>query len=177
MRWGRCSRATLWPFVARRKHNPKDPLVCSNKKALVRYTVVERLEAGIELTGSEVKSLRARQANLEGGYAAFERGQLFLHNMNISSYEQANAFGHAMKRPRKLLVHKKQLLSLEGKVSVKGLTLIPLKVYFKDGWAKVELGLARSKDTQDRREDLKAKADLRDMKQAMQTKRSRGGRT
>ncbi len=146
---------------------PGELLVCTNRKASKRYDIQERLEAGMVLKGSEVKSLRAKRADLEGAYASLERGELWLNKMFIGPYEQAGVFGHEEKDKRKLLVKKHELERLEGKLSVRGFTLIPLRVYFKDGWAKVELGLAKGKDVGDRREDLKRKAALDEARRAM----------
>src|SRR5262245_56444575 len=116
-------------------------LVCSNPKATKRYEIEERLEAGMILMGSEVKSLRARRADLEGSYAALERGEIYLHQMHIAPYEQAAAFGHEPKRTRKLLLHRREIEKLEGRLTMRGYTLVPTRVYFKNGRAKIELGL------------------------------------
>lgn len=147
--------------------------VTRNAKALQKFAVDERLEAGIVLMGSEVKSLRARRADLDGAYAGLSAGELYLYKAFIAPYEQAGAFGHEPKRTRKLLVHRHELEKLSGKLSVRGYTLVPLSLYFKDGKAKVELGLARAKDAEDRREDLKKKAAEREMRGAVAVRRGR----
>jgi SsrA-binding protein len=146
-------------------------LVCSNPKAAQRYEILERIECGIVLMGSEVKSLRARRADLEGAYALVEQEELFLRNMHIAPYEQAGPFGHEPKRSRKLLVHRKEIERLRGKLAQRGLTLVPTRVYFKEGKAKVELGLARGKRVGDDREEIKRKIDMREAKQAMERRR------
>lgn len=148
-------------------------MVCRNSKAAARYIIDERLEAGMVLRGSEVKSLRDKKADLDGAYARVEGGQLYLYKMYIGPYAQATAFAHEPKQARKLLVHKHEIEKLTGKLAVRGYTLIPLMVYFKDGRAKVELGLAKSKDLGDRREDIKRKVDLREAKAAMSPRKPR----
>jgi len=157
----------------KKKDSPGELLVCSNKKALKRYNVEERFEAGMVLKGSEVKSLRDKKADLEGAYASIERGELYLHKMYIGPYEQAGVFGHEAKDKRKLLVKRRELERLQGKLTVRGYTLVPLRVYFKNGWAKVELGLAKGKDVGDRREDLKRKTAMEEARRAMGSGRRR----
>jgi SsrA-binding protein len=152
---------------------PGELSVCRNSKAAARYVIDERLEAGMVLRGSEVKSLRDKKADLDGSYARVENGQLFLYKMYIGPYAQATAFAHEPKQARKLLAHKHEIEKLTGKLAVRGYTLIPLSVYFKNGRAKVELGLAKSKDIGDRREDLKRKADLREARAAMSPRKAR----
>jgi len=163
--------------VGKKKKNKKDQpgelMVCTNSRALMRYSIVERLEAGIVLTGSEVKSMRAKHADLEGSYATIDGGELWLHKMYVGPYEQAGAFGHETKQRRKLLVKSQELKRLLGKLTVRGFTLIPTRVYFKNGWAKVELGLAKGKDVGDRREDLKRKTAVREARAAVNAGRHR----
>ncbi|HEX6241734.1 MAG TPA: SsrA-binding protein SmpB [Polyangiales bacterium] len=149
------------------KAKPGQLLVCTNSKALARFAVDEKMEAGMVLTGSEVKSLRDRRADLDGSYARIERGELMLHKMYIGPYAQASAFGHEPKRSRKLLAHRHEIEKLTGKLALRGYTLLPLSVYFKEGRAKIELGLAKAKDVGDRREDIKRAMDLREAKAAM----------
>ena len=155
------------------KAKPGQLLVCSNTKTLARFAVEERFEAGMVLTGSEVKSLRDRKADLDGSYARIERGELMLFKMYIGPYAQASAFGHEPKRPRKLLAHRHEIEKLTGKLAVRGYTLLPLSVYFKEGRAKIELGLAKAKDIGDKREDIKRALDLREAKAAMERGRGR----
>jgi SsrA-binding protein len=153
----------------RDKGKPSDSelLVCRNPKAEHDYDIEERLEAGIALMGSEVKSLRARQANLEGAYASVDRGELFLHGMHIAPYAQATTFGHEAKRSRKLLVHKREIMRLIGQLGERGYTLVPLSVYFKAGRAKVALGLGKGKSRGDKRETLRRDIDLREARDAI----------
>jgi SsrA-binding protein len=155
------------------KAKPGELLVCSNTRTAARFVVDEKLEAGMVLTGSEVKSLRDRKADLEGAYARVERGELMLFKMYIGPYAQANAFGHEPKRARKLLAHRHEIEKLTGKLAVRGYTLLPLSVYFKEGRAKIELGLAKAKDIGDKREDIKRALDLREAKAAMERGRRR----
>lgn len=131
-----------------------EKVVVTNKKARFQYEILEFLEAGIVLQGTEVKSLRAGKANLQDGYATIKDGEVFLYNMHISPYEQGNIFNHEPNRERKLLLHKQEIKRLTGKVLERGMTLVPIKVYFKNGRAKVELGLARGKSLVDKRNDI-----------------------
>lgn len=146
-------------------------VVTVNRKARHDYHILETYEAGIALTGTEVKSLRAGRANLQDSFARVENTELFLYNMHISPYDQGNRFNHEPKRTRKLLMHKKEILRLLGKSREKGLALIPLKVYFNDrGKAKVELALARGKKVYDKREDMAARDAKREMERALRGK-------
>src|SRR5262245_49930287 len=147
-------------------------MVCRNPKAERNFDVEERLEAGIVLTGSEVKSLRAKHADLEGAYASIEQGELWLIHMHIGPYKQAGHFGHEEKRRRKLLAHKREIERLAGKVSTRGYSLVPAKVYFKNGRAKVDLVLGKGRKTHDERESIKRELDLKEARAAM----SRGRR-
>ncbi len=128
--------------------------VCQNRKARHEYFILETYEAGLVLKGTEVKSLRAGKANLKDSFARIENGELWLENMHVSPYEQGNRFNHEPKRPRKLLMHKAEIMRLWGKSREKGLAMIPLRIYFKDGRAKVELALAKGKKMYDKREDI-----------------------
>jgi len=152
---------------SKKKGHPGELLVCSQPKAHQRYDIEERIEAGMALMGSEVKSMRDRRADLEGAYATMKAGELWLHKMHVAPYEQAGPFGHEPKRPRKLLLKQHELKRIHGRLTTKGYTLVPLRVYFKGGWAKVELGLGKGKKTVDRREDLKRKTDMREARAAM----------
>jgi SsrA-binding protein len=128
-------------------------LVADNRKARFNYAIGETFEAGIALTGSEVKSLRAGKANIGESYAASRDGELWLYNSNISEYRQAGRFNHAPKRPRKLLLHRRQINKLIGAVEREGMTVVPLKLYFNDkGRAKIEIALAKGKKLHDKRE-------------------------
>ena len=127
-----------------------------NRRARFDYFIIEEMEAGIVLTGSEVKSLRAGRASINETYAGEMSGEIFLFNANIPVYEQANQFTHEPKRPRKLLLHKRQVNKLIGAIQRKGMTLVALSVYFNDkGRAKVQLGLAKGKNVVDKRETIK----------------------
>lgn len=157
---------------------PKDKpagelMVCRNSKALARFTIDDKLEAGMVLTGSEVKSLRDKKGDLDGAYARVEGTDLVLHKMYIGPYAQAASFGHELKRSRRLLAHRHEIEKLTGKLAMRGYTLVPLQVYFKNGRAKIELGLAKAKDIGDKREDIKRALDVREAKAAMSKWRSR----
>ncbi|MDD4753437.1 MAG: SsrA-binding protein SmpB [Desulfitobacteriaceae bacterium] len=135
-------------------------IVTDNRKARHEFFIVETYEAGMALQGTEVKSLRAGKANLQDAFARVENGEIYLYNMHISPYEQGNRFNHDPKRTRKLLMHKYEINKLFGKVREKGLTLVPLKVYFSRGRAKVELALAQGKKLYDKR-DAQAEKDAK----------------
>jgi SsrA-binding protein len=135
------------------KQEPIQKTVAENRKARFNYEIGEKFEAGIALTGSEVKSLRTGKATIGESYADARQGEVWLINANITEYLQAGRFNHAPKRPRKLLLHKRQISKLIGAVEREGMTLVPLKLYFNDkGRAKVELALARGKKLHDKRE-------------------------
>ena len=140
-----------------------EKLICQNRKAWHEYFSEDRFEAGMVLLGTEVKSLRDGKASLGDSYAKIKEGEIFLVDAHINPYGHANRFNHDPLRPRKLLLHKTEIRRLIGKVQEKGLTLIPLRLYFSDGKAKVELGLAKGKKLFDKRETLKRKAVERDM--------------
>ncbi len=139
----------------------------TNRKALRDYLVEERLEAGIALEGSEIKSIRGGLASLRESYAAIEGGEVWLYDMNISPYPQAGRFGHDPVRPRKLLLHKDEIKRLTGRVQERGYTLVPLRLYIKDGKAKVELGLVRGKRQYDKRRDIARRDAEREMERAL----------
>lgn len=136
--------------------------LASNRKAWHDYTVLEKIECGIQLSGTEVKSIRHGGVSLSGSYGAVLRGELFVCGMHIQEYEFGNRFNHDPKRNRKLLVHSKEIETLRMKTEAKGLTLIPLKMYLKRGRIKMELGVCRGKALHDKREALKDKAQRRD---------------
>ena len=137
-------------------------IVATNRKAHRDYVILEVFECGIELKGSEVKSIRAGKINLNDSFARIENRQVFLHNTHISPYEEASYLNVEPTRPRRLLLHKKQINKLIGEVAQRGFTLVPLKVYFNErGFAKLELALCKGKKLYDRRQDLKRReADL-----------------
>jgi len=134
--------------------------LCSNRKAYHDYHIEESLEAGIELKGTEIKSLREGKANLKDSYAIIKAGEVFLIGCHISPYSHGNIYNHEPLRTRKLLLHKGEIRKLTGKVTQRGLTLIPLKIYLSKGRAKIEIALARGKKLFDKREVIKEK-DLR----------------
>lgn len=138
----------------------KVKLICKNRKARFNFEVEDTFEVGIVLLGSEVKALRAGKANLSDAYGKFHREELFLVDAHISPYDHSNRENHDPLRERKLLLHRSELRKLRGKVAERGYSLIPLKMYFKDGRVKIELGLARGKRAYDKREAIKKK-DLR----------------
>lgn len=145
----------------------------TNRKALRDYDVEERMEAGIVLVGSEIKSIREGRASLLDAYADVEGGEVWLHDMSVSPYAQASHFGHEPGRVRKLLLNKDEIKRLTGRITEKGYTLVPLRLYIKDGRAKVELGLARGKRKYDKRHQLAQRDAEREMERALRS-RSRG---
>ena len=146
-------------------------MITQNRKARHDYQIMETWEAGLVLQGTEVKSLRAAKANLKDSYARIERGEVFLYQFHISPYEKGGYANHDPLRPRKLLLNKREIRKLTGRVEEKGLTLVPLKVYFKRGKAKVEIALARGKKTYDRREDIARRDAHRDMEREFKSRR------
>ena len=145
--------------------------IATNRRAAFKYNLLERFECGIVLTGTEVKSLRLGKATIAESYADARGGELWLINSNIPEYLQANRFNHMPKRPRKLLLHKRQISKLIGAVEREGMTLVPLKLYFNEkGRAKVELALARGKKLYDKRETEKKRSWQRDRARLMRQK-------
>ena len=140
-----------------------------NRKVKYNYQIFETLEAGIVLTGTEIKSLRLGKANIKDSYARVKNNEVFLINMHISSYDNGNIFNHDETRERKLLLHKKEILKFRDKIKLEGYTLVPLKVYLKDGRAKVLIGLAKGKKNYDKREDIKK----RDIERSIRAKLKR----
>jgi SsrA-binding protein len=144
-----------------------EKIICNNKKAFHNYFIEEKFEAGMVLKGTEVKSLRQGKANLNDSFAQVRNGEAFLNNLHISPYDFGNRENHEPDRVRKLLLHRKEIDKLHGKVREQGYSLVPLRLYFKNGMVKVEMGLAKGKKLFDKREDLKKKEMGRDMAQAM----------
>lgn len=143
-------------------------IVSDNRQARYLYEILETYEAGIELKGTEVKSIRDGKANLRDGYALIRNGEAWLLNVHISPHSTASAyFNHDPRRTRKLLLHKQEIRKLIGKVEQQGLTLVPLKMYLKKGFVKITLGLGKGKKLHDKREDLKQRQDKREMARAM----------
>lgn len=157
--------------MAKEKPKGDERNISENRKARHDYFIEESMEAGIVLQGTEVKSCRAGRVNLRDGYAQVESGELVLHNVHISPYEQGNRANHEPLRTRKLLMHKDEIRRLGSKVREKGYTLVPLRLYFKKGRVKVEVGLAQGKKSYDKRDDIAARDAEREMARAM---RSRG---
>ena len=144
-----------------------EKLICNNRKAYHDYFIEEKFEAGMVLRGTEVKSLRNGKANLNDSFAIIKNGEAFLHNLHVSPYDFGNRENHDPDRMRKLLLHKKEIVKLYAKIREQGYSFIPLRIYFKDGLVKVELGMAKGKKLYDKREDMKEKDHKRDMAQAM----------
>lgn len=138
-----------------------------NKKAKFDYEIIDTYEAGIVLTGTEIKSIRAGKAQLKDSYATIKNREVFLLNMHISQYKQGNIFNHNETRTRKLLLHKKEILKLRDKVEIGGFTLVPIKLYFKGNKAKILLGVAKGKKEYDKRETIKKRDTLLEMKKSL----------
>ena len=146
-------------------------MLAQNKKAWHDYFVDEKLEAGIELFGTEVKSLRAGAVNLKESYCSFKNGEIFALGMHISPYEKGNVFNRDPLRPKKLLLHKREILRLSGKAAEKGISVIPLSVYLSGSRVKMEIGLCRGKKLYDKREDMAKASAKRDMERAFKSGR------
>jgi SsrA-binding protein len=156
------------PGEKKKEEDDKDiQVVCRNKRAYHDYDVSDSLECGLVLTGTEVKSLRERQASLEDAYARIDHGEVWLIGSDIPEYTMGNRMNHKPKRPRKLLLHRREIAKFAGKASQRGFTLVPLRLYFKRGRAKVELAVARGKQMHDKRQDVKKAEAQRDIRRAM----------
>ncbi|HEX2233188.1 MAG TPA: SsrA-binding protein SmpB [Thermoleophilaceae bacterium] len=153
----------------KRKAAPGD--VATNRQASFRYQLLEKLEAGIELRGSEVKSLREGGVQLKDSYAEVRDGEVWLRNMHVAPYKPAARENHDPERPRKLLLHRREIERLIGKTAERGLTLVPTRVYFKGPRAKVELALARGKDVKDKRRSIKDRETRREIDRALSERR------
>lgn len=149
-----------------------ESLIASNKKARRDYEILQTLEAGIALVGSEVKSLREGGVNLKDSYVRIIRGECFLVGCHISPYSHSRVDAHETTRDRKLLLHRREIERLVGSVQQKGLSLIPLKLYFKQGRAKLEIGLGKGKKLHDKRQDLKSREAQREIQRALRGRRS-----
>jgi SsrA-binding protein len=141
--------------------------IASNRQASYRYDLLDRLECGLVLTGTEVKSLRGGAAQLKDGYAQIREGELWLHNVHIPPYGPASRENHDPDRARKLLAHRREIDRLVGRIQERGLTLVPTRLYFEGARAKVEIAVARGKDRFDKRESIKAREQQRDMDRAL----------
>lgn len=144
-----------------------EKLVAQNKKAFHDYHIEERYETGVVLTGTEIKSVRAGKVNMRDSFAAIRRGEVYLHNMHISPYEQGNRYNHEPLRTRKLLLNRQEINKLIGMIKEKGYTLVPIKIYLKNGLAKVEIALAKGKKEYDKRETIKQRDAKREMAKAI----------
>jgi SsrA-binding protein len=153
---------------------PGDRTVATNRRARHNFDILETFEAGIVLTGPEVKSLRAGRATLADAFARIREGEMWLEGLHIPPYEMAPTQGYQPTRPRKLLVHRDQIARLISKTAEQGLTLVPLKVYFTRGLAKVEIGLARGRRTYEKRQSIAEREHRREMERAMGTRRREG---
>ncbi len=161
-------------MAPQRKHKDEDDgikVICRNKRAFHEYEVHERLECGLVLTGTEVKSLREGSSSLEDAYAKIEDGEVWLIGSDIPEYTMGNRFNHKPKRPRKLLLHRREIAKFAGKASQRGFTLVPLRLYFKQGKAKVELAVAAGKKLHDKREAQKKADAQREIRRAMSDRR------
>jgi SsrA-binding protein len=148
-----------------------EKLITSNRQARHEYFILETLEAGLALTGTEIKSIRAGKVNLREAYARIENGEIWLHGMHIAPYEQAGGyFQHDPLRPRKLLLHRREIGRLRAELGQKGLTLVPLRLYLKRGRAKVEVGLAKGKKLYDKRATMAERDARRDVERALRTR-------
>lgn len=165
-------RVSFHPLMLTRPamQSSRTKLIAQNKKAFHDYHIEETLEAGIALTGTEVKSLRQGRVNLRDSYAAFEKGELYLVGAHISPYSQGNIFNHDPLRKRKLLLHKRELKKLMGKSQVAGYTVVPTKIYFLDGKAKLEIALAKGKALHDKRQALARKEAEREIERAFRNR-------
>jgi SsrA-binding protein len=149
----------------KRKAAPGD--VATNRQAAFRYQLLDRLECGVALTGTEVKSVREGRVQLKDGYAAIQDGELWLHNVHIAPYAPAARANHEPERPRKLLAHRREIERLTGKTQERGFTLVPTRIYFSGSRAKVEIALARGKDVRDKRESIREREQRREMQRAL----------
>lgn len=167
------------PAKAKDREKAADPeegirTLADNRKAAFDYHIERRIEAGIALRGTEIKSIRAGHTNLRDGYAKVDRGELWLRNVHIAPWANASVEQHEPTRPRKLLLHREEIGLLVGEVSQKGYTIVPLRIYVKGGLAKVELGLARGKKRYDKRQTIKQREHAREMDAAIRRRTGRG---
>ncbi len=142
-------------------------IIAKNRKAYFQYEIIEKIEAGLVLTGTEVKSVRNRDVSINESFAHLNNGEIFVYEMHIGQYKQGNRQNHEPKRIRKLLLHKREIAKIAGKIKQKGYTMIPLSLYFKEGVVKVELALVRGKTKIDKREDIKKRDIDREIQRAM----------
>ena len=150
-----------------KKQKNDTPVLANNRRAFHDYAVTQRMECGIQLSGTEVKSCRARTIQLQEGFITVSGGEAFLHNVHISHYDFGNRFNHDVRRMRRLLLHKKEIAALQRHLSVRGHAVVPLSFYLKEGLVKVEIGLAQGKHEYDRRDDIKKRDSDREIKRVM----------
>jgi len=153
------------------KADEGEKAIASNRKAFFNYEILDKAEAGISLVGTEVKAIREGGFNFRDSFVEFRGGELFLVGCRIGPYSHGNMLNHPEERDRKLLLHKREILKLGGKATERGLTIVPLRAYFKNGRIKVEIGLARGKKAHDKRESIKKKDIERETRQAMRQRR------
>lgn len=156
--------------MAKKSKMKKDDALAQNKKARHDYSILSTMEAGLVLTGTEIKSIRDRRITLRDGFVQIRGGEAFLMNVQISEYLQGNQFNHDPFRNRKLLLHKKEIVKLQEETKNKGITVVPLKVYLKNGFAKVLIGVAKGKHEYDKRETLKKRDQQREIERALKTR-------
>lgn len=161
------AKSTARPAPAEKKRNDEERLIADNRKAFFDYHILESFEAGIALLGTEVKGIREGTANLRDSYAALDKGEVWLLNLHINPYSHRGYADHEPRRKRRLLLHKSEIRKLIGKTTEKGLTLIPTRLYFKNGKVKVTLGLARGKKEHDKRETLRRRETDRETRAAV----------
>ncbi|WP_353989282.1 SsrA-binding protein SmpB [Pediococcus argentinicus] len=154
-----------------KKKKVQDDALAQNKKARHDYSIMDTMEAGMVLTGTEIKSVRARRITLKDGFVQVRNGEAYLMNIHISEYTQGNQFNHDPLRNRKLLLHKKQIKILQEQTLTKGITVVPLKVYLKHGFAKVLIGIAKGKHEYDKRETIKKRDQQREIDRALKNYR------
>lgn len=152
------------------KNNNDFKPVSNNKKAFHDYTILEKITAGIVLTGTEIKSVRKGGVNLKDGFAKIENEEMWLYNVHISPYEQGNRYNHESERKRKLLLTKQEIKKLLGKTKEQNLTIVPLSLFIKGGWAKIELGIAKGKALHDKRDSIAKKDVKREIDRAIKEK-------
>lgn len=157
-----------------KKTKTAEKIICQNKLARRNYFIEDTYEAGIVLAGTEVKALREGRGNMKDSYAQVKNGEVFVYDMHISPYSHGNRYNHNALRVRKLLLHKREIRKLYGKANEKGLTLVPLKLYFKNGKVKLEIGIGRGKKLYDKRQDIKRRDDMRDAQRDMAARSRRG---
>ncbi|MCD7779206.1 MAG: SsrA-binding protein SmpB [Candidatus Gastranaerophilales bacterium] len=145
-------------------------IISTNRKAFHEYHIFDKFNAGVVLTGTEIKSIRKGAVNLKDSFVKLDNGEVFLYNCHISPYEQGNRYNHEEKRTRKLLLNKKEIDKLSGKIKKDGYAIVPLEIYLENGWAKIEIALAKGKKLYDKREDLAKKTQSRDIARIVKSK-------